>query len=455
VDRRWAVALVGAFAVTRALAFVAGVRFDVEPLRYFYQFLDPELLQEQLLGSVAHLHAQPPLFNLFLGTGLKTGAAAGPLFHATFLLLGLVTVLAIFRTIVALGASPHVAGAVSLLYLAHPAAILYENHLFYPQPITAGLAVSALLLRRYVADGAWRHGVPLFLILGALALLRPLFHLIWLAAVAGLVATAVRPRRTAACAALPVLLVTAWYARTLVLFGTFGASTLLGLSVTKITTFQGPLSERAALIADGTLSGLAVVPPFRRYEFYEKQVPPPPPTGVAALDRRMKSTGFPNFNYAGYPAVSRIYLDDAKSVLRVRPDWYLRGLVGSFRNSFRSPWGGQFLEENAAHLRPLTAVYGIAHRARDAGAIALTLGVLAAACVRLLRAARRGSLRSPDAVTIAYLVGVALWVTLVGNLLEIGENYRYRWGCFPALFVLFGVLLPARGSGIRDRSPLP
>ena len=45
-----------------------GVRFDMEPLEFYWQYVDPALLQHDLWRSIFYLDQQPPAFNLFLGT---------------------------------------------------------------------------------------------------------------------------------------------------------------------------------------------------------------------------------------------------------------------------------------------------------------------------------------------------------------------------------------------------
>ena len=66
-------ALIGIlFFVSRvAYAKFLNVAFDATPLAYYVQYLDPRLLQEDLLRSLLNLHSQPPAFNLFLGLVLK------------------------------------------------------------------------------------------------------------------------------------------------------------------------------------------------------------------------------------------------------------------------------------------------------------------------------------------------------------------------------------------------
>lgn len=44
------------FAVSRAVAYAFGVRFNANSIRCFPQIVDPELLRSQLLESLFYLH---------------------------------------------------------------------------------------------------------------------------------------------------------------------------------------------------------------------------------------------------------------------------------------------------------------------------------------------------------------------------------------------------------------
>src|SRR5262245_2635671 len=63
--------LVLPFIVVQVASHLAGIRFDASPLQWYWQYLDPSLLEKKLLGSLFYLHSQPPLFNLFLGVIAK------------------------------------------------------------------------------------------------------------------------------------------------------------------------------------------------------------------------------------------------------------------------------------------------------------------------------------------------------------------------------------------------
>src|SRR5437868_7576581 len=130
-DRRYLLALGLAFAVSRVVFRLVGVRFSTDQLRIAIQYLDPELLRHHLAQSVWYLHTQPPLYNLYLGTVLKLFPGhEGLAFHAVHLALGLAFVLALYLLLVGFSLPRPAAAAIALLVSVSPAAILYENRLF-------------------------------------------------------------------------------------------------------------------------------------------------------------------------------------------------------------------------------------------------------------------------------------------------------------------------------------
>ncbi|MEM8930502.1 MAG: hypothetical protein AAGE94_04975, partial [Acidobacteriota bacterium] len=96
--RRLGVALVGVFVLSRIGFAASGVTFDASILPIAWQYLDPEWLRHDLLSSVLHLHAQPPLFNLGLGAVLKLAPDhAAAVFHGLYALIGLVIYGVLYR----------------------------------------------------------------------------------------------------------------------------------------------------------------------------------------------------------------------------------------------------------------------------------------------------------------------------------------------------------------------
>ncbi|MDP6460765.1 MAG: hypothetical protein QGH59_03225, partial [Gemmatimonadota bacterium] len=382
------IALAVTFAVSRALAWQRGVRFDASPLGTFHQYLDPALLRDRPLESLWHLHAQPPLMNAFLAGVMQfEESLRAPIFHAAYLACGLLLCLSVFRLSIRLGAGRWISPLAALLFSLGPAALLRENHLFYAYPVATLLVLAALALFRFLESDRNRDGVLFFAILAAIALMRSLFHPGWMVAV--ILVLARHPRvgfgRALRLSLIPLLLVGGWYAKTAAMTGQFAGSTWMGMSLAKITVMQGEPEARKNMVRKGELSGFALVPPFRPLPAVRKLLTPLPPTGVPVLDEEFKSTGKANFHHAAYPGVSRAYLADALTVIRRHPLWYARGLRTAWRNSFRASWSGEFLADNRARIPRLDALLQLPHAGKGLLFAGVWFGVLAVTFRRLLR----------------------------------------------------------------------
>src|SRR5689334_4249032 len=132
ISSRTLLLMTAAFIASRVGFHRAGVRFDTSRLETMWQFLDANLLRTDLARSLLHLHAQPPLYNLFLGVVLKLfpgdGAAA---FHAAHLVIGWAASLALVSLLIRLGVGTWLAVAATTLLMVSPAFVLYESWLSY------------------------------------------------------------------------------------------------------------------------------------------------------------------------------------------------------------------------------------------------------------------------------------------------------------------------------------
>ena len=116
--------------------FIFGIIFNSKPLLFAVQYLDPELLKNNLLQSLFYMHSQPPLFNLFLGAGLKLFPGNPlPFYHYSFMILGLLFTVGLYSLMVRLKISKQISFILTVIFIVNPAFILYENLLFYTHPI--------------------------------------------------------------------------------------------------------------------------------------------------------------------------------------------------------------------------------------------------------------------------------------------------------------------------------
>ena len=477
--RKPAIAVLAAFAVSRLAAYVAGVRFESSFLQSGWQLLDLRWLREDLVGSLAALHSQPPLFNLTIGllaVGVPGYEHVG--MQAMYLLLGAMLAFIMLDLLRRLGVSSNVAVAATLLVVVSPATLLYENWLFYPYPVAVMLVLAAWALCRYAVSRTLRSGLLAFALMAVPALTWSLFHVAWLIAAVVLVTvfSGVEPRKTLAAAACPLLLVLSWYGKNALLFGEPVASTWFGQNLYRAATGGLSADQRRQLAADLGLSPLATIAPFSPLASYRPYAEMPEPTGEAALDESHKQDGTPNFNHLAYIAISARYLELAVEIIKRQPFQYVQTAgKGLCRFCLPSTQDG-FLEANRGRIEWVDRLYGAAIHGQlrrpplDSDCddwspthfpvvVPFLLLASIAGPVWLLREHRV----TPDlGITLAFTLLTVAWVLLAGTLFEFGENNRFRYVTEPLMFVALAVSVqrawdaaPSRRSPPRAYGPTP
>lgn len=473
------------FLATRLLAWAAGVRFDASMVPWGWHFLDTTELTRDYLGSLWRLHGQPPLLNAAVGAVLLLAPGAfGLVFHGAYLALGLAFALGGHALLVRLGVGPRLAAVAVLAFTASPSAILYEHWLFYTHPEAVLVGLSALALHRFAAGGRRRDAAAFFGALAALALLRSVYHLgLLLLAAAALLACyrhdAARRRAIAATCVLPIALVVGLYAKNAVLFGTFGASSWMGMSFERVSVVQAGPERLRAMVATGRISPLAPLGGFRPLEVYPPAWREAPATGHPVLDAPRKANGARNLNHLAYVKISKQLLADGKAVLAEDPRLWLKAQAQAWAGYFRPASDYPFLVRNVGHIQAWRVAYEVVANGRVIRAGTLGEGttpagvwwrrVLPQLGLWLLvglpaltlyagraawRAWRRGAEGRPVAVTLAYMVAMVLFTAFAGNAVEIGENHRFRYAV-DFFFVAFLAHAVAGRLRAAARPPAP
>jgi hypothetical protein len=368
-----------------------------------------------------------------------------------------------------LGVRAPLAFALATWLATAPTFVAYENWLFYSLPVAALLVLAALAFERALRTGHVRDGLLFLGILAVVCGSRSLYHLAYLLAAAALLARGWRDgRRALIAAALPVLLVVSLYAKNKALFGHFAASTWTGMSLGHLTIDPLPRAEAERLVEGGTLSPASAHPAFSRARVYQgAYFDPPPATRVRALYWEEKTTGAPNYNHAAYIRISEDLLRDSLWVLRHRPGVYLSSVREAWSIYFRGTGELRFLgAENIDAVRPARDLYDAVFFLRrpgpggDAAASApprywgLIFGLPAVFAVGLASALGRGPGRSLDRrqrLLAGLLCFTIAFVAVVGNLLELGENNRFRFETDPLSLCLLGLALQSGMDQLRRR----
>lgn len=477
------------FALTQALYYLLGARFDAAPLDWYWQYIDPTLLKQKLLASVYYLHGQPPLFNLFLGSVLKIFPGRYALaFEVIYLLVGWALVVTLFWLLVKLGVGRAVALLASAFFAASPAFFLYEHWLFYTFPLAALLTAAAFLFHRTVAgERAWAAG-GLFAVLLVVCGTRHIFGIVYYVAVAAAVVAFV-PRRVRRkvilLAAVPGVILLSCCVKNYALFGQYRLSSWSGMYLWQITGENLTPEEKETLAAEGEMSPVFPQPAFSDLSAY-------PPSyrrlsrfkNVPVLMRPKKPSGASNRHHLAYVAISRDYFRDAFHVMRRYPRAYLRGLARSWFVYFKccsgdmggytlfedalenerlatanSLWGRVFYGEIA--LRPLWVAWRGAspHVAWDTvyPILLVALPLLLFYGLRAVwkrDAAAAAGLDRAGRLTVAFLCFHILYVAVVANMCAYAENNRMRFMTDP-FYVALAALFARQYLVGRKRSRAP
>ena len=453
-----AVLVVLSFMISRLLYIRAGLQFDLTPPRYFYQFIDPELLWNRLFESLWYLHGQPPLFNLFTGLLYQWFSPQSRIYQLLFFALGLAFSLVLYWLGLRLGLNGWVSALLATWFMVSPATVLYENLYFYTYPVAFLLVLAALALGKFLeTENTW-WGVGFFSLIAALCLTWALFHLAWMIAVILLVGFYSRNwQRLAVVSLIPVLVVSGWYVKNYALFGNFGASSWAGMNLSHVT-FLSPLTPqpvRDELVEQGTLSPYPVEEAFRSVEFYDGFMPVSPLRGIPVLDEPLKSTEAVNFNHSFYIDLSDRMLGDALDFIRARPDLYLASVKQGFSIYFHSSSDYLLLKDKPVPQLETSwdrifygqlSKYGEDPTDRwesDPRYVGWWLVLMYSAAilygVKLVLAPDNSS--PAFLATVAFMSFTILYFTGMANLLDLGENNRFRFALDPLVLLLFGAFL--------------
>ena len=468
-------ALICIFAAFRLWFAYAGGAFIDSPLDSAKQFLDPILLQQDLLSSLWYLHSQPPLFNLFLGLVLKTASDPALVYELCFRLSGLLIPLCMYVTLVLLGANRIAAFLATLLFMLNPSLILYESLLYYTHVEGVLILAAVFFLARWGLRKTTLDLCAFWLLLVCLGLTRSLFHPLFVVVLGVLLCLFVwyqnRPTRAFRLvfmvAMLPLML---WCLKNMIIFGFLGTSSWAGMSLWVKTNGYAP-EQLEELHARGMISQVAVRVdqlPFREIGNFTHD-------GLLEIDachhpadcREMRPDDWPNYNHIGYVALSRQLGRDALQLIRYDPEAFLFSTVSAFSLSvwYASDCVQGLFQQNMAVLEPLEELYRYAFfgfldvksRHSDprlwlrAGCIGLLFVVFYG--LTIFQALRRQEGRERFALVLVCLFCMLthVFVLLISSGVEFGENPRFRFPVDGAFLILVaGNLLLLRRRNVNS-----
>jgi hypothetical protein len=441
--------LVVVFVVSRAITLLLGFRYETGGINGAVQAVDPSLLRAHLLQSIWYLHSQPPLWNLAVGLTLHLLPAHWPqVWHGAFFALGLIETLALYALLLGFGLGRRTAAVLTAGVMLSPSLLVYESDFAYDYPTLVLITLTVLGVQRLVARPTFFRGLAVFSAAASLVLLRTLFQIGWLILLIALVAVAVPRRRSIfASAAIPLLVVSGVYVKNWVLFGVPSTSSWEGMALARIAEHGYSLRDRQQLVAEGALHRVSLVTPLSALGAYRRAgaAPAAAKTGIPVLDEVAGKEYPRNLHNKAYIKISNAYWHDDLWLIRHHPLHYARSTAAATAIFFWPPAHGGAFGPNASRMRAYERwfrriAYGAASE-RSAGIIliaAYAIAVLGGALLsaRFLRQGCNGAIVASAAATFTIVYTMA-----VGNLSELGENYRFRLVLDPMAIALLAYVV--------------
>jgi hypothetical protein len=446
---------------------VSGAQLDSS-----WQVIDLKVLADDPLGSLWLLHIQPPVHNLVVGSVVAWSPF--PDMGTLFVLYGLsllVTGLLLHDLLRRWGLHPVAGGVIVALAMVNPSLLSTIYIASYEVPVACMLVTLLWLVQRHL-DQPRPHWLMLIaLVLTTAALTRSLLHPVWVLGVLGalwLVRTADR-RHIAASLAVPLVLIGGWMVKNEIVFGTPTLTSWLGFNMQRGVTASMDEDEVAESVADGSVSSIVQTYPWLELDAYAEWTASctpahDHPATAAEVKEPFEGVGnainynhecfLPAYEQAQHDATTLIRQDPARYLAQRQPallmsyqTFPVRGGVGGGQPTWMDRIYEPVLGEVTVHvdmsdwnlpllipeLETLTVRVSLT-------LVALSLVVLARAVVALVRLVRRGGKARhewpADELVWLLAAGTMLLVIVGGDLVEFGENGRFRTMLDPLLVAL-------------------
>lgn len=322
--------IVGVFILSRFFTFLLGMHLNDWALQAYWQYLDLETLRNNLLAGIWYDHAQPPVFNLFLGSVLKLGGNRSTfLFAAILKTISLANALLLYSIVKKLSRLSFLPLVVAIAYLLSPATIVFECELFYTTSISLLLLISVFYIIRLTESGKAINVLGVVFPLILLCLTRSVYHIVWLLIVMVCLLIYFRNRSffySLLFAALTgLVMVGSWYAKNKIIFGKFTVSTWIGMNMARNVFHDNEVRD------SGRIESLT---PFSRIGVYRKFLDTAFEIPYKGLNDRdllaeMKNDSFINEREVSYIRISDLYQKASLEYIRNHPGLYAKNVFQS------------------------------------------------------------------------------------------------------------------------------
>jgi 4-amino-4-deoxy-L-arabinose transferase-like glycosyltransferase len=323
--------------------------------------------------------------------------------------------------------------------------MIFESELFYTSFISLLLLLSVWCLLRFQQKESFAHALGLFLPLAILCLTRSMYHLVWLLVITLLVLYYYRGKKgftpLLASSLFSLLLVSGWYLKNKIIFGSFSASSWIGMNMARNVFHDHELPDSTHIEGIEPFSRISAYKPFISGDYEKKYA------GLNDRDllREMKNDSFINMNHIDYIEVSKKYMDVSKDYIRAHPSAYLKNVLQSTIIFFTPATRYPFAEKQARKIAYYDLLYSFNlsefAEGKQQRRVALTVSsipkmlIYIAVFFFLLRSVIRER-------KISLLNGVVIatigYVFVLSSLLEHYENMRFRYEIEPLFLLLLG-----------------
>jgi len=438
----WVILIV--FAVSRFISSLFDIRFEYAALFSYWQYLDVETLQNNLLNGVWYNHAQPPLFNLLIGGVLKTtGEQAALVFSILFKLITISNTLLLYGLIKKITGNRRIGLFIGLFYMLSPAAIVYETELFYTTFVSLLFLISFHFLLHLNVHTSWRSLIGFFLPLVLICFTRSMYHLLWLMVIFLILVVYFRKtavfRKSIILSLAALLLTGSWYVKNYYLFGNFSTSSWIGMNLSRNVFHDNK-------VADSTK--ITFLDPFLPVSAYKKFVNDSATIKYRGLNDRdllsaYKNDSLLNLNHVAYLEISDRYLQESKQFIKKHPVAFLKNVAQSSILFFTPATMYSVTKKQTVKLKYYDAVYSfnLSHFAGNKQERRLLLTISAIPRILLYgivffwlvqTSIRR---RSISIINLLILITIG-YVFTVSSLLEHYENMRFRFETEPLFLLL-------------------
>jgi len=451
--------IIAIFSLSRILTLVIGLHLSSWPLYTYWQYLDVNTLKNHLLRGVWYDHAQPPVFNLFLGIVLKMGGSESTLLFAAFLkMISLANGQLIFSILRKISVPGYLPMFAALVYLLSPATLIFENELFYTTVVSLFLLIGVYFLIRFTFSGNSWNALGIFFPLTLLCLTRSVYHIIWLIILCAVLLYYFRNKPSYKKLILPslisILIVGGWYLKNKLIFGHFTSSTWVGMNMARNVFHDN---------VPGDSSQIEAYAPFSRISVYRKFLDPRFEENYKGLNdadllEEMKNDSFINETEVSYIRVSELYQRAGLHYIRTHPGSYAKNVFQSTVLYFTPATVYSLAVEQSKKIKGYDLLYSLngTHFAQNKQQrrILLTISAIPKMIIYflvffiLIRQCIRD--RSISAWNLFLMLTIG-FVFGVGSFFEHYENMRFRFETEPLFLVLEAQVIGILFTAFKNR----